>query len=222
MTLIELLFALTLIGILSLLVVPAAAAGKSAADGARCVANLRSIGLATLSFAAENEGQLPPGRTWDTDILPYTDLPLTRSSALFRCPADRRPHSASTNTRSYTASGMDPARPDKGVFSTRGQTVSRKLTQLMFPATTAIYFECFTDGQGNALPNRVGRPEFSWTYGFESHRDTPKLKSGEFYHGTKMAFVFADGHASLLSPLAAFADSKNVWRVSPDSNAPAR
>jgi prepilin-type processing-associated H-X9-DG protein len=217
MTLTELLFVLTLIGILSFLVIPVVAAGKSAADGARCVANLRSLGLATLTYATENQGQLPPGRTWDVSIKPFLGEYPNASSSPFRCPIDRRPNVPLHSIRSYTANGIDPNRPGKGVFSSRAGTVSRRLSELAYPAATVLYSEYFTRLAGVPLANNVGDISYSWMLGFEGTGNFPRLKSGACYHGDSMAFVFADGHSKLVDPRMIPEGAKSPWNAYPPS-----
>lgn len=97
-SLIELLVAIAIIGILAALLLPSLAASKQRALTAQCLSNLRQVGLGMTLYADESSGLLPEsGGTifWDqTD--PETQkygwmqqiLTYTRSTNIYRCPSD--------------------------------------------------------------------------------------------------------------------------------------
>jgi prepilin-type N-terminal cleavage/methylation domain-containing protein len=58
-TLIELLVVIAIIGILASLLLPTLARAKDKAHDARCINNLKQLGVALTSFADDNEGKLP-------------------------------------------------------------------------------------------------------------------------------------------------------------------
>lgn len=105
-TLIELLVTLGVISILASLLLPALAGGRARADSARCLSNLRQIGIAVRMYSVEHEGFLPHAEgisassgsepAGETGGSPVRSLDQTLISQIsgnkevFKCPADRR------------------------------------------------------------------------------------------------------------------------------------
>lgn len=63
-TLIELLVTLGVIGILASLLLPALGFARRKADSARCISNLRQLGIALRLYADENGGRLPSAQAF--------------------------------------------------------------------------------------------------------------------------------------------------------------
>ena len=64
-TLVELLVVIAIVGGLAALLVPAVKNGMNSGKQAKGLSNLKQIGALTLSYAADNGGRLPLGRTED-------------------------------------------------------------------------------------------------------------------------------------------------------------
>ncbi|MBU0477837.1 type II secretion system GspH family protein, partial [bacterium] len=89
-TLIELLVVITIIALLSSMLLPALLAAREMARKAKCVSNLRQIGLAMQMYADDYDGWIMPYKTgssdwtmWARDIL-HGYVP---SSAVLHCPS---------------------------------------------------------------------------------------------------------------------------------------
>ena len=98
-TLIELLVVIGIIGILASLLMPAFSRAKGKAYDAKCISNLRQIGIALSIYADENQGKLPYAERLPTSpVNPTNILPrivdvlsnhVGGATAVFRCPRDR-------------------------------------------------------------------------------------------------------------------------------------
>jgi len=108
-TLIELLVVIAVIAILAALLFPVFAQSRQSANRARCLSNMRQLGLAIEMYKADNEGQYPMVRSkpegdvpeakaelfvnWSTLVFPYirsghTPVHAATYSGVFVCPAD--------------------------------------------------------------------------------------------------------------------------------------
>jgi prepilin-type N-terminal cleavage/methylation domain-containing protein/prepilin-type processing-associated H-X9-DG protein len=100
-TVIELMVAIGVIGILAALILPALSKSKLSARATGCINNLRQIGLALQLYADENDNRYPTmfdapiggEGIVQTNLLPTVDKVLVSfltSSNLLRCPSDSR------------------------------------------------------------------------------------------------------------------------------------
>ena len=81
-TLIELLVVLAIVALLASLILPALASAKEAGRRARCISNLRQIGIAIQAYAVDHHGEIPfgpkaPPFTSPADFYPSTGAPTS-------------------------------------------------------------------------------------------------------------------------------------------------
>lgn len=106
-TIIELLLVVALIAVLASLIVGMTSAARSSAASARCLSNLRQIGVGMERYTEENQGWYPPhwspttGLSWYGAIAPYITQedtsPTASMSKIFHCPANPRPYNPAHN-----------------------------------------------------------------------------------------------------------------------------
>ncbi len=100
-TLMEMLVAIVIIVILAALVIPALSSALERGKAAKCMANMRSIGVAVAAYASENDGRFPRGgwgdggNSWSPPVTPGATLGwlvdiwsyIGKSRDIFVCPA---------------------------------------------------------------------------------------------------------------------------------------
>lgn len=94
-TLIELLVVVAIIALLAALLLPGLGAAKESANTARCLSNVRQIGLGITQYSQENRafpiftfdqyGYTVPYTFWPTQLLPYVGVDWTND--VYRCPS---------------------------------------------------------------------------------------------------------------------------------------
>lgn len=93
-TLLEMLASIAIIGILAAFLLPTMSRVHSGASDAKCIGNLKQIGVGIATYAAENNGKIPAKSskedpvTWQARVQPYMDI--SRTGALrkgFACPS---------------------------------------------------------------------------------------------------------------------------------------
>ncbi len=96
-TLIEMLASVAIIGVLMALILPGLNAVRIAGERAKCASNLRGLGAAVHSYAADNAGRLPPGSRASvgniTRLLSEYTAPMKSqliSADVFYCPTNVR------------------------------------------------------------------------------------------------------------------------------------
>jgi len=96
-TLIELLVVISIIGILIAILLPALGAARRAACGTACLANVRSLQIASFQYSNEHKGRLiepglPHGGLANEEVAWLTTLRDYGADPIAKSPCDRSPH----------------------------------------------------------------------------------------------------------------------------------
>ncbi|MFA9477146.1 type II secretion system protein [Phycisphaerales bacterium AB-hyl4] len=108
-TLIELLVVIAIIAILIGILMPALASARDRANAIQCLANLRTLGQATVMYSDDFQGHLPlnshsPGQSWVDTLVPYGVPDNARW-----CPLDPTERPTSFATNNFLTPGPNPA-----------------------------------------------------------------------------------------------------------------
>jgi prepilin-type N-terminal cleavage/methylation domain-containing protein/prepilin-type processing-associated H-X9-DG protein len=176
-TLIELLAAILIIGILAAILIPVAGAIRNKARETRCLSNLKNAGMAFYNYQAENRDRFPPAcklingkwEAFDT-LLGYTDA----TAELLHCPLDEIPRVRDLRPRSYAMN--DP-------LWQREFQPGVSLSDMDNPSRTILLSEWFVEGN---------------TTGSESYCDLGDPGTPAHANGSAHNILWYDGHTSRL------------------------
>jgi prepilin-type N-terminal cleavage/methylation domain-containing protein/prepilin-type processing-associated H-X9-DG protein len=201
-TLIELLVVVAIVSILAALLLPALQGAKNQAKVAKCIGNLKQIGLGIHLYAEDNRGSLPPTFNelvtdqyyyWYKILSPYVGAPLSHAwtdntRTVFACPAHEIP-------QVYTSYGL---RLSYGAVVTGTGFYRFGVAANCSPLPCTVYNEPlkladFTRPGDSAL---LGENDNYTTFIFFIPAYTAYIA---WHHKTVMNFLFADGHAGTLT-----------------------
>jgi len=216
-TLIELLVVIAIIAILAAMLLPALSKAKEKAWAISCLSNGKQIDLAWLMYADDNESKVANAFDWVPGSLNYqgtvdntnvTDLmigrlqtsppqpallaPYLKSSAIYKCPADRSlsyGRSGDPRIRSISMSQMFRSWPD-GWSPTPPWRFYRKTSDMTAPSPVNLWVII------DENPDSVNDAAFALTMG-PGWPDTLWQDGPATYHGGGCGFSFADGHSEI-------------------------
>lgn len=183
-TLIELLVVIAILAILAALGLPMAKSITESGNAAKCLGNMRNIGIAALAFASDNNMKLPmtshkgAENQWEVTLQPYSGNDIE-----FKCPSDP----SKTRDRSYAINDMLTPNPCKAVFLDYSY-----LSKIDRPSETIYFAEATSDFTMDHF-------HFSEFFGDQVPPDAFEELVDVHRHGKHANYLFADCHAEMLS-----------------------
>ena len=211
-TLIELMLAVAIIGVLIAIMVPAFAAGTRVAQAVACQNQIRQIGLATRLYARDNDGRMPRSshsalaartRPWGYALMPYLGYgqytkPGPEWDAIFngfyRCPEDSRRKEWSYGKNVWFE--LSPGEMDEAGGAANGMTYEY-IESIRRPSSTILYGELASGSMGDHIMAHY------WYMGGAPEVDARR-------HGTTSNYAFVDGHVEALEFKQTFDLQANV------------
>lgn len=205
-TLVEVLVVLAIIALLAMVAFPALSRSLEKSRTAKCLGNLKQLGLATLAYAADNNQALPPAiiefsqggmRMWYHQIRPYlgeTNMSLSQTASpqypdginldCFYCPSVPYPR-AYPHTH-YSCNNNVFKNPNPRTPDDIPQT---RLSRIPRPSKVVMYTE-------SVVPSS-SKPEGTWQLPANVAQGNPAPFFPHRHAGT-VNMVFCDGHAKNL------------------------
>lgn len=220
-TLIELLTVIAIIGILAAITIGTVSRVRASAARARCVANLRQLATAGLSWISDNKDQMPDELHWrgsqgTHSIMQYLDLlPANQSGytqTLASCPSSFRyiPDTKKIcwalgySINSYVCATYNKQNVEQFLPKRQAQ----KFGQISTPSRTSFFMDGVFKPDGEVVRSVNAYQTVTWETSLPA---TNGIFTG---HGGALNVAYLDGHVRLL-PLSEFPAS-----AAPDRTAP--
>lgn len=182
-TLVELLAAIVIIGVLVSILVPVAGIARKRMYQTRCLSNLKALGVAFFVYHTENREVFPPAynsdrQTWDTTL----GFTAGTGTGLY-CPAD----TTERNTAGVTGAAPRSYSMNDQLMATGNTHRGVSFSLIPTPSRVVLLSEWF------ASRNIIGSPYHAWNI-------TPGVNGMPYVHagGNACHILWMDGHASLV------------------------
>jgi prepilin-type N-terminal cleavage/methylation domain len=208
-TLIELLTVIAIIGILAAIIIPVTGRVRESAKSARCLANLRQLGLATNLYAQDNKGYYPFGYIKATDVrwhhlihsylgvVTPTNTEKTRSTSVHLCPSERTELASASDQHRTNYSANPQVMREKKDDSTQ----ARKTSAVLRPSQVVIIADGTVASNGGSdwgFYNQTGwdNSNVAQAENVVPNEETEDHRRISWRHQNRTQVVFADGHAA--------------------------
>ena len=197
-TLVELLAVIAIIGVLAILVSPAIQSAQRKATLVSCTNNIKQCGTLILTYAGENNGQLPPNQWWaplrTAGLLPFS----ATDDKVHRCPLMKKSEYpfASISYASVEGAGvfLDPS--DLRWKGKRLSALGGLPDFAQSPSSVPILVEWWNDS-GAVVAPWAWRRDDAENKAWATQSPITREKKGMFAHGGYGPVFYADGHIAV-------------------------